>query len=191
MPRTTLSFLVLQRGAGTESNSFRAVRRIMTITFFHVWPRQPTEGIHWNSDSGTSRGAVRSSCHASIWLDDRMDRTALMNNSADSSQINHLLKTVGPFGHVGDFVVTVCESALMELRQHFLIIRNKHSREVEPPSAPNYCFTQMSDRPIWAVCCAILFGAHLPLSYTSHSRAYHGGLALLKRCIPRSRWSRI
>lgn len=184
MPRTTFSFLVVQRGAGTESNSFRAVRRIMTITFFHVWPRQPTEGIHWNSDSGTSGGAVRSSCHASIWLDDRMDLTVLMHNSVDNSQINHPLKAV-----VGDFVV--CESVLMELRQHFLIPRNKHSREVEPPSAPNYCFTQMSDSPIWTMCCAILFGAHLPLSYTSRSRADHGGPALLERCIPRSRWSRI
>lgn len=169
MPRTTFSFLVLQRGAGTESNSFRAVRRIMTITFFHVWPRQPTEGMHWNSDSGTSRRAVRSSCHASIWLDDRMNLT--VHNSVDNSQINHPLKAVDPFGHVGDFVATVCESVLMVVRQHILITRNKHRTEVKPPSAPNYCFTQMSDSPIWTKCCAILFGAHLPLSYTSHSRA--------------------
>lgn len=43
-------------GAVTESNSFRAVRGIMTITFFHVWPSLPTQGIHRTSDPGTSHG---------------------------------------------------------------------------------------------------------------------------------------
>lgn len=100
-----------------------------------------------------------------IWL-----MNLAVHNSVGNSQINHPLRAVDPFGHVGDFVATVCESVLMELRQHFLITRNKHSREVKPPSAPNYCFTQMSDSPIWTICCAILFGAHLPLSHTSHSR---------------------
>lgn len=76
----------LQRGAVTESNSFRAVRGIMTITFFHVRPRLPTEGIHRNSDSGTSHGALRYSCHASIWLIDRTDLRERVHIDAGVSQ---------------------------------------------------------------------------------------------------------
>lgn len=129
---------------------------------YHIFPCvAETGGICTNSDPGTSHGAVRSTCHASVRLIDAMNRTLLTRVGEHKGWVNSSVavkRLVRVCGVCCISRTAVCVLVSLELRRLFLITLNKHSSEVETTSALNYHFTQMSDSLIWTMW---RFGAHL------------------------------